>query len=286
MRLVKLSPADADFTNEEALHNYFIGNGKLRAGIPPGVFAFKKGHIKENELAPGETILFSYLSKLRYVARAKTGRTVNEYPHRSPKEYHYCFLVDLGSMRKADVSLQEVERRLRAQAGLQKSLQGQGWTHIPDSKQAETVIAALLDAPIADDTPDWIPERKECVVRRIIRDTETSRHVKRLYENTCQVCGERLEIAPGEYYAEAHHLQPLGGNHKGSDVKDNILCLCPNHHALFDYFAISLDTAKLLLNKHRLRKSSVDYHNAMARNSSSAKNSSQECEISVDRETR
>jgi hypothetical protein len=198
MRLVKLSPADADFTNEEALHNYFIGNGKLRAGIPAGVFPFKKGHIKENELAPGETILFSYLSKLRYVAKAKTGRTVNEYPHRSPKEYHYCFLVDLGSMRKADVSLQEVERRLRAQAGLQKSLQGQGWTRIPDSKQAETaigelsepvemVIAALLDAPIADDTPDWVPERKECVVRRIIRDTETSRHVKRLYENTCQV---------------------------------------------------------------------------------------------------
>jgi hypothetical protein len=271
MRLVRLSPEDEDFRDEKALHKYFTeDDGKLRARIPSGVFPFKKGWIRENGLDPGDTILFSYCSKLRYVAKATTSRTVNEYPDRSPKKYPFCFRVDLD-FRKADISLEEVERRLHAERALKKSksLMGQGWTEIPESEEAkkvieelsepvEMVIPELLDAPIANDK---FAETKECVVHRYIRDTVTSRQVKGLYENTCQVCGQRLEIAPGKFYAEAHHLKPLGGDHKGPDMKDNILCLCPNHHALFDYFAISLDTAKLKLNKHDLRKSFVDYHN-------------------------
>jgi hypothetical protein len=126
----------------------------------------------------------------------------------------------------------------------------------------------VVDAPTppANDAPDEFPERRDCFVHRFIRDTKTSRQIKELYGNRCQICGERLEILPGKFYAEAHHLQPLGGEHKGPDVKDNILCLCPNHHALFDYFSISLDPAKLLLNKHDLRKSFVDYHNGHFRN--------------------
>jgi hypothetical protein len=124
--------------------------------------------------------------------------------------------------------------------------------------------------PFANDLPDGFPERRDCFVHRFIRDTKTSRQVKDLYENRCQVCGERLEILPGKFYAEAHHLQPIGGEHKGPDVKDNILCLCPNHHALFDYFAIFLDPAKLLLNKHDLRKLFVDYHNGHFRNNCQA----------------
>ncbi len=29
--------------------------------------------------------------------------------------------------------------------------------------------------------------------------------------------------------------RPLGSPHNGPDAPDNILCLCPNHHALFDH---------------------------------------------------
>jgi 5-methylcytosine-specific restriction protein A len=145
-----------------------------------------------------------------------------------------------------------------------------GYRPFPISEQAEKIIENLLypdaPAPSANDVPDGLPARVKSLVHRFIRDTKTSRQVKELYEYRCQVCGERLEILPGVFYAEAHHLQPLGGEHKGPDVKDNILCVCPNHHALFDYFAISLDPAKLLLNKHDLRKSFVDYHNGHFRN--------------------
>ena len=119
-----------------------------------------------------------------------------------------------------------------------------------------------VPALTANDVPDELPARIKLTVNRFIRDTKTTRLVKEKYERRCQICGTRIEIQPGVFYAEAHHLKPLGRGHKGPDVQDNILCLCPNHHALFDYFAIFLDRAKLRLNKHRLRPAFVDYHNA------------------------
>ena len=115
--------------------------------------------------------------------------------------------------------------------------------------------------PPANDAPDEVPEKIRLIVNRFIRDTKMTRIVKGKYKNRCQVCGKRMEIKPGVFYAEAHHIKPLGGEHKGPDVQDNILCLCPNHHALFDYFGIFLNPAKLRRNKHHLRQEFVEYHN-------------------------
>ena len=121
-------------------------------------------------------------------------------------------------------------------------------------------------APSASDLSSaGVPRRVKQTVHRIVRDTAMSRKVKRLYQFQCQVCGVRLEIEPGVFYAEAHHLKPLGGVHEGEDVKENVICLCPNHHALFDYFAVPLDPAQLKLRKHSLGKQVVDYHNAQVR---------------------
>jgi hypothetical protein len=39
------------------------------------------------------------------------------------------------------------------------------------------------------------------------------------------------------------------------------MCLCPNHHALFDYFAMPLNPARLKLIKHKLGRAFVNYHN-------------------------
>jgi hypothetical protein len=262
MRLVKLSTAE--FADESALETYFTDELPKRS--PKGLFVFNGHQIAANGLKREETILFSYQNKLRYVAKAETPRIDN--PHRDTEDYRYGFVIKLP-VRKANVSLADVERKLRAEAGLQKSLSGQGWTKI-SSERAEKVIEDLSftdgAVPSANDVPDGLPVKIKQSVYRFIRDTKTSREIKGLYEYRCQVCGERLEILPGVFYSEAHHLQPLGGEHKGPDVRDNILCLCPNHHALFDYFAISLDPAKLRLNKHKLRKTFVDYHNAHLHN--------------------
>lgn len=77
------------------------------------------------------------------------------------------------------------------------------------------------------------PGMSEGVTTRVIRDTSVSRWVKKLYEGACQVCGVRLEI-PGGTLSEGAHIRALGRPHSGPDTVDNVLCLCPNHHALFD----------------------------------------------------
>ena len=83
-------------------------------------------------------------------------------------------------------------------------------------------------------------ERRETTIQRIVRDTQLGRTVKEMYDYRCQVCGLRLE-ANGVPYAEAAHIRPLGRPHDGPDILGNVLCLCPNHHVLFDIGAFSLD---------------------------------------------
>jgi putative restriction endonuclease len=53
------------------------------------------------------------------------------------------------------------------------------------------------------------------------------------------MCGVRLETPAGPY-AEAAHIRPLGTPHNGPDTSDNILCLCPNHHVVFDHGGVTI----------------------------------------------
>lgn len=85
------------------------------------------------------------------------------------------------------------------------------------------------------------PKRTETTISRIIRNTQLSKEMKERYNYECQVCGLRLQRSSGEPYAEAHHLHPLGDSPPGLDVEENIIVLCPNHHAEFDYGAIRID---------------------------------------------
>ena len=53
------------------------------------------------------------------------------------------------------------------------------------------------------------------------------------------MCGARIETPAGPY-AEAAHITPLGAPHHGPDTAENILCLCPNHHVLFDHGGVTV----------------------------------------------
>ena len=115
------------------------------------------------------------------------------------------------------------------------------------------------------------PQYVESTVVRRIRDTELSREIKELYHHSCQVCGVRIEI-PGGAYAEGAHIKPLGRPHLGEDTADNLLCMCPNHHAMFDRggFAIAddltfigLDGSLRLHPDHAIDTENLKYHRIM-----------------------
>ncbi|HTF63578.1 MAG TPA: HNH endonuclease [Edaphobacter sp.] len=110
------------------------------------------------------------------------------------------------------------------------------------------------------------PGRSLLQTYRILRDTTLCREIKGLYKNMCQLCGFSIALASGDMYSEAHHIVPLGAPHQGSDVAGNILVVCPNHHAMLDYCAISLDISRLTIHeKHEIFPSSLAYHNQMYR---------------------
>jgi putative restriction endonuclease len=112
-------------------------------------------------------------------------------------------------------------------------------------------------------------KRKVGTILRIVRDTKIAHDIKKLYSYECQVCGIFLATKSGRY-AEGAHIKPLGKPHNGNDNSDNLICLCPNHHVLFDKGAFSiLDNFELIGNakgklkvsaNHKLDKSNLQYH--------------------------
>ena len=86
---------------------------------------------------------------------------------------------------------------------------------------------------------EQVPGRRARSSNSIQRSTEVAKWVKRIYDDTCQVCGVRL-ATPGSATSDAAHIKALGTPHDGPDIIENILCLCPNHHRTFDAGAWTL----------------------------------------------
>jgi hypothetical protein len=117
-----------------------------------------------------------------------------------------------------------------------------------------TPIAADLEEPSVS---EWAIQE----VYRVLRDTAVARRVKEAAGYRCQVCGETLTLANGSLYAEAHHVRPLGSPHNGPDDEDNIVCVCPNHHALLDYNSLGLTPEDF----PQVRAEYLEYHNSLVR---------------------
>ena len=112
-------------------------------------------------------------------------------------------------------------------------------------------------------------KRVKGTVLRIVRDTKLAIDVKALYEHRCQVCSTAIPTKNG-LYAEGAHIRPLGKPHNGNDSLANLLCLCPNHHVMFDKgsFSISddfimrgVEKGNLFVHgKHKIDKNNLKYH--------------------------
>ena len=124
----------------------------------------------------------------------------------------------------------------------------EGFWHDPGKSGFEVWRFRLVKTPngttmggeVSEESGEYsVPRRREPVGSVIVRDPSRARRIKALYKHRCQICGTRLECPAGPY-SEAAHVRPLGAPHNGPDAEDNILCLCPNHHVLFDNGAISI----------------------------------------------
>lgn len=82
---------------------------------------------------------------------------------------------------------------------------------------------------------------------RIVRETKIAKQVKKLNNYRCQVCGDDINLPSGNKYAKAAHIKPLGRPHNCPDIAENLLCLCPNHHLMFDKYCYSINPKTLQL---------------------------------------
>ncbi|WP_271765969.1 YDG/SRA domain-containing protein [Aquimarina algiphila] len=132
-----------------------------------------------------------------------------------------------------------------------------------DNTQRKTVEQIELDHSIKE------KKRKSGTILRVVRDTKISTDIKKLYKYKCQVCGTAIKTKNG-FYAEGAHIKPLGKPHDGDDSVVNLICLCPNHHVMFDKGTFSiLDDFTLIGEligvlqvdeKHKIDKNNLQYH--------------------------
>lgn len=118
--------------------------------------------------------------------------------------------------------------------------------------------------------------RYQTIVDRRHRSREKVVAIKSLYNDRCQLCGNRLAKGDGTGYSEVHHLRPLGRPHDGPDSLNNMIVLCPNHHSDFDNGVVIVDDNMKINHpyddgvdgkrirvemEHSLATKSIRYHN-------------------------
>lgn len=132
-----------------------------------------------------------------------------------------------------------------------------------------------VELPVGNQTP----ERREITQDSIDRDERLVRRLKALYDDTCQVCGDRRRQSSSEGFSNVHHLMPLGAPHNGPDVPENVLVVCPNHHEDFENGMLTIDPQTLEVDHlyeetvtgrtietrgdHQIGPQYVAYHNQM-----------------------
>jgi len=123
-------------------------------------------------------------------------------------------------------------------------------------------------------SPDYKrPSRAEVKVNKLNRNISLREKIKQIYDYQCQVCNVLLEKPDGAIAVGAH-IQGLGRPHNGPDVIENMMCLCPNHHAQFDAFSFYIEPSSLEVvgldgfentkikksNRHKLDIKFLEYH--------------------------
>lgn len=116
-----------------------------------------------------------------------------------------------------------------------------------ESTPVDVLQGVPLDVTVTLPDGNAAPGRVVRQASVIRRSALLVQKVKELHGYRCQVCGVVLETPSGPK-AEGAHIQPLGGTFFGPDVPANLLCLCPNDHALFDALALRVGEDGMVMN--------------------------------------
>jgi hypothetical protein len=219
--------------------------------------------------APGDRVIFYVKAPVSaFVACGVVGRRVTQEDDidRSSRWYdEYCFWINDPQMLPNRLTLQNAKELFPMWSFLGRP---QPMSIPNDNTPAEFVekFLTLLQLPPLRQTQTasdlWEPPaRTPTTTYRILRDTQKALKIKIMYEYKCQICEHTIKLPNGDFYAEAHHIQPLGGPHPGPDVMENIMCVCPNHHAEMDYGVRPIDLTCLRILKHKINPEYIDYHN-------------------------
>jgi hypothetical protein len=138
MRLVKLSTAE--FDDMDRVDEFFEGDLPQRR--PPGQFLITPGWIAEDALDECEVLLFSFLGRVVWVARAGSGRLQNTGRNRG--RYPNYFIVDLRTAQKVDFSVSDLEDAMHRRCGVTKSIAvSRGWVRLPNTVAATRLVQTL-----------------------------------------------------------------------------------------------------------------------------------------------
>ncbi|WP_152040274.1 HNH endonuclease [Salinigranum salinum] len=135
-----------------------------------------------------------------------------------------------GFMRVSDIVTEELRREY---GSIESAIL---WRPREVEKTSETVLEQLGTES---------PKRRSTVQDQVQRDQRLVEELKCLYDHRCQICETRLQQSSNKGYSEVHHLQPLGSPHDGPDVSENMIVLCPNHHADFDNGMVRIEPDSL-----------------------------------------
>ena len=98
-------------------------------------------------------------------------------------------------------------------------------------------------------TSKIVAKKYKSEVTRHKRDPKLVKELKKLYHNKCQICNDTFEKnIKREFYSEAHHYNPV--SKKGTNDWFNLIVVCPNHHARFDYGSIAINIDGKIIDRH------------------------------------
>jgi len=106
-------------------------------------------------------------------------------------------------------------------------------------------------------------KRSKSEVWRFVRNQGKILELKNLYRNKCQICGYTFEHNVNQkkgFYSEVHHYNPL--KKQADDDFGNMIVLCPNHHAEFDYGVkfVHLDGVTIIDKHGKETGDSIKFH--------------------------